>query len=140
MARWAALLLASGLAAAGITAGETQPEGTQNPPAAKEQEPPEEDENLVPKKDYDFNPLQASQELQIGNFYYKKGSFRAAAQRYREATRWNPGDAEAWRKLGEASEKMKDGKGAREAYLKFLELDPESKAAAQIRRKLKIRK
>ena len=141
MARWAALLLASGLLA-GPAADEKQPSAEQTPAAApqqQEQEPPEEDVNLS-VKEYDFNPLQASKEIQIGNFYYKKGSYRAAAQRFREATRWDPGHAQAWRKLGEAAEKTKDAKAAREAFLKFLELDPESKEAPEIRRKLKIRK
>jgi cytochrome c-type biogenesis protein CcmH/NrfG len=138
MARWARLILASGLVAAGAAAG--QDEKRKSEPASEQerqqQDPPEEDERIVARKDYDFNPLQASKEIQIGNFYYRKGSFRAAALRYREATRWNPDDAEAWLKLGETSEKLKDAKAAREAYLKYLELEPDAKTATQIRRKL----
>src|SRR6185369_8581606 len=95
---------------------------------------PEEDETLTTQKEYGFNPLQATKEVQIGNFYFKKGSFRAAAQRFREATRWNPGDAEAWLRLGEASQKAKDPKAAKEAYAKYLELSPDAKNAAQIRK------
>ena len=88
------------------------------------------------EKDYGFNPLQAAKEVQIGNFYFKKGSYRAAAQRFREATRWNAQHAEAWLRLAEAPEKLKDPKAAREAYAKYLELEPEAKNAAQIRSKL----
>ncbi|HWQ55581.1 MAG TPA: tetratricopeptide repeat protein [Bryobacteraceae bacterium] len=128
MARWAALLLLSGLAV-GVAAEE------QKAASQQEQEPPEEDQNLV-KKTYEFNPLQATKEVQIGNFYYKKGSYRAAAQRFREATRWNAQHAEAWLRLAETSEKLKDPKAAREAYAKYLELEPQAKNAAQIRRKL----
>lgn len=99
------------------------------------QEPPEEDESLI-EREYSFNPLQAAKEVQIGNFYFKKGSYRAAAARYLEATKWNEGFAEAWRRLGEAREKLKDDKGARAAYRKYLELEPQGKHAAKVRKKL----
>ena len=107
----------------------------QKPPEPKPAEPPEEDESLIPEK-YSFNPLEAAKHLRTGNFYFKKGRWRAAAWRYEQATKWNPGEAEAWLKLGQAREKMKDGKGAREAYTKFLELAPENKEAASVKKKL----
>ena len=98
-------------------------------------EPPEEDQALV-DKEYAFNPLQAQKELQTGNFYFKKGSYRAAANRFLEATRWNPGYAEAYLRLGEAREKLKEPAEARKAYEKFLELEPKGKDATEIRKKL----
>jgi len=101
----------------------------------KSPEPPEEDEAFR-TKEYSFNPIQASHELKVGNFYFKKGNYRAAADRFQEATRWNPGYAEAYRRLGDALEKWKGPKAAREAYEKFVKLDPEAKAAGEIRRKL----
>ena len=104
----------------------------QEPPPA---EPPEEDQALVPKE-YSFNPLQAKAEVKIGDYYFKKGSYRAAAGRFLEATKWNPTFAEAYLRLGDAYEKMKDTKEARKAYQKYLELDPKSKDAPQIRKKL----
>ena len=108
--------------------------GQQQPPVA--QEPPEEDAALVDKKEYSFNPLQAEKELKTGDFYAKKGNHKAAAIRYQEATKWNPGLADAWLKLGESLEKRKDTKGAREAFAKYLELAPDAKNAAAIRKKL----
>lgn len=107
----------------------------QQKPAAKPQEPAEEDETLA-VKEYSFNPLQAEKELKVGEYYAKKGSHRAAAQRFREATRWNPSNAEAWLKLAEAQEKLKDREAARQAYSKYLELKPDARNAAQIKRKL----
>jgi tetratricopeptide (TPR) repeat protein len=101
----------------------------------KPAEPAEEDESLVPKE-YSFNPLQAEKELKVGSFYFKKGSYRAAARRFEEATKWNPGYAEAYLRLGEAQEKLKNRKAASGAYRKFLELAPEDKRAAEIKRKL----
>ena len=107
----------------------------QAPPKQEEQQPPEEDEGLAPKV-YSFNPLQAQKELKIGNYYFRKGSFRAAAQRFREATKWNANLAEAWLRLGETEEKQNDKKAAAEAYAKYLELAPDAKGAAEIRKKL----
>jgi len=107
----------------------------QQPKPKQEQEPPEEDETLV-VKEYTFNPLQAAKELKIGNFYFKKGSYRAAARRFEEATKWDPGFAEAYLRLGEAREKQKDAKGAAEAYAKYLELSPDTKNASEVRKRL----
>ena len=104
--------------------------------APKEQAPPEEDETLQPKKEYAFNPLQAEKEVKIGAYYLKKGSYLAAANRFLEATKWNPGYAEAYFWRGEAEEKLKDTKAAREAWSKFLELAPEDKRAEEVKKKL----
>ncbi|MFN0104631.1 MAG: tetratricopeptide repeat protein [Bryobacteraceae bacterium] len=104
------------------------------PPVA--QEPPEEDSTLIETKEYTFNPLQAEKEVRTGNFYAKKGNHKAASVRYREATKWNPALAEAWLRLGESLEKRKDGKGAKEAFAKYLELAPDAKNAAAIKKKL----
>ena len=101
-----------------------------------EQAPPEEDETLTVKETYAFNPLQAEKDLQVGGFYFKKGSYKAAATRFRAATKWNPGLAEAYFRLGEAEEKLRDKKAAHEAYAKFLELAPADKRAAAIKKKL----
>jgi tetratricopeptide (TPR) repeat protein len=114
--------------------GKDQKEQSQQGPVI-EQAPPEEDESMK-VKEYSFNPLQAAKELQVGNYYFKKGSYRAAAQRFREATKWNNGMAEAWLRLGDAAEKQHDAKAAKEAYDKYLELEPEAKNASEIRKKL----
>ena len=114
---------------------ELQKERPKAPASTKEAVPPEED-NAVAPTEYSFNPLQAQKDLDTGNYYYKKGSFRAAAGRYREATRWNDGNTEAWLKLGETQEKLHDSKAAREAYTKYLELAADAKNAGEIRKKL----
>ena len=104
----------------------------QPPPSA---EPPEEDAAYKPKG-YSFNPLQAEKEVKTGDFYFKKKNYKAAASRYEEATKWNPGWAEAFFRLGEAREKLNDQKAAREAYAKYLELAPDGKEAAIVKKKL----
>jgi tetratricopeptide (TPR) repeat protein len=101
----------------------------------KPQEPPEEDESLK-TKEYAFNPLQASKEVKVGDYYFKKRNYKAAALRFREATRWNPGFAEAFLKLGESEEKLNDRAAAKDAYAKYLDLNPSAKDADAIRKKL----
>ena len=105
-------------------------------PAPQEQEPPEEDTALTGAQEYAFNPLQAEKELKIGLFYAKRSSWKAATMRFREATRWNPGLAEAWLRLGECLERAKDRKGARQAFAKYLELEPQAKNAPEIKKRM----
>ena len=101
-------------------------------PAATPPEPPEEDESLKPKV-YALNPVQAKKEIVAGDYYFKKPNLSAAAKRYLEATRWDPGSAEAFLKLGETREKLREYGAAREAYLKYIGLaeDPKEKDAIQ---------
>lgn len=98
--------------------------------------PPEEDKAANAPKEYKFNPLQSKKEMLPGEYYFKKGDYRAAAGRFAEATKWNDGNAEAWLRLGDAEEKLKDAKATRAAYTKYLQLAPDAKNAAEIRRKL----
>src|SRR5882724_4422450 len=114
---------------------EKQPPKQQTKPQPQEQEPPEEDEGLKPKE-YSFNPLEAERDLKVGNYYFKKGNFKAALNRFREATRWNPNYSEAYLRLGESEEKLKDKAAAAEAYAKFLELAPDAKEAESVKKKL----
>ena len=101
----------------------------------QEQAPPEEDEALV-TKEYSFNPLQASKEMIAGNYYFKKGNYRAAAHRFEEATKWDGTNAQAFLRLGEAKEKQHDRKAASEAYAKYLEIAPDAKDAAEVKKRL----
>jgi len=110
-------------------------ETTKPQPVDKDGLPPEEDKSIATPV-YGFNPLQAQKEINVGNQYFKKGSFRAAAGRFEEATKWNSGEPEAWLRLGEAQEKLKDHKAARAAYSKYLALAGDSKIADEIRKKL----
>jgi tetratricopeptide (TPR) repeat protein len=137
MSRWVAALVC--LAAMPLLAQENpqlkKRDDAKLQPVDKDGLPPEEDKSIaVPV--YGFNPLQAQKEIRTGNYYFKKGSFRAAAGRFEEATKWNSGEPEAWLRLGEAQEKLKDHKAARTAYAKYLQLSSDSKLADEIRKKL----
>lgn len=84
--------------------------------------PPEEDETYAAPREYGFNPLQAKKELNIGRFYFKKGSYKAAALRAQEALKWDETLLEAYLVLGESRERLRDTDGARKAYKQYLEL------------------
>ena len=112
-----------------------RPADQSKPQQQTEQEPPEEDESLAPKT-YSFNPLEAEKDLKVGLYYFKKGNYKASTSRFREATLWNPTFAEAFLRLGESEEKLKDKKAADEAYTKYLALAPDTKEAEAIKKKL----
>jgi tetratricopeptide (TPR) repeat protein len=112
-----------------------QPPPTSPQAQPQEQEPPEEDKAFKPRE-YDFNPLKASQSVTAGDFYFKKGNFAAARGRYKDATLFDPGSAEGFEKLGEAAEKLRDFATARDSYAKYLELAPTAKDAEIIRKRM----
>ncbi len=119
--------------------GTQQQQQTQQPKAGSgaqnDELPPDEDVREAPKQ-YSFNPLQSKKEVGVGMYYFKKGDMKAAAGRFREATKWNDGNAEAWMRLGEAEERRDNAKAARDAYKKFLELQPDGKNAEEVKKRL----
>ena len=146
MFRWTlAILIAAALplVAQDSTSQQTPPANApklerERPPektSDKEAAPPEED-TTIGATTYSFNPLQAKKDIEVGNEYAKKHNFRAAANRYTSATKYNDGDAEAWLKLGETEEKLKDKQAARDAYQKYLDIASDSKNASEIRKRL----
>ena len=111
------------------------------------QQPPEEDEDLTKKTEYSFNPLQAAKEFKVGEFYWKKKNYRAAAGRYEETVKWNPGYTEAYWKLGLAREKLAEKEtrevekqmdldAASKAFKKYIELEPAGKRTKAARQHL----
>jgi tetratricopeptide (TPR) repeat protein len=148
MSRWIPGLLLAGLwplAAQEQTPPQTPPPKPQleerTPPktSGKQEVPPEEDKSFL-KEEHSFNPLQSQKSVETGDFYLKRGKVQGAAYRYQDATLWNDGNAEAWLKLAKAEEKLKDAKAAKDAYRKYLELSPDAKDAAAVRKKLQALK
>lgn len=130
------LLVIGGLLGLGLMCAQQLPPPVKPPvPPPVEVEPPEEDEALKPKE-YSFNPLEAQKDLRTGDYYFRKGNFKAAAKRFEEASLYDPSLADAYLRLGDAREKLHDKKGAKVAYQKFLELKPDSKLAPAIKKKV----
>ena len=131
------------IAAAALVLGVIAPFLLQGQLKEREQDPLElpanmrdEDEDVISGPAYAFNPIQAKKEVKVGNFYARKGSHRAAAARYLEATRWNPSYAEAFWKLGRAREELGQNQQALDAYESFLKLEADGKRAREIRSRL----
>ena len=61
--------------------------------------PPKGDELAHPeggdREGHEWNPLRAMKDVEVGDFYYKEGNYKAALSRYREALRFKPRDAVA---------------------------------------------
>jgi tetratricopeptide (TPR) repeat protein len=144
MSRWIPGLLLAGLmplaAQEQTTPQDTPPKpqlDQRTPPktSGKQAVPAEEDKSFLSEV-HSFNPLQSQKSVQVGDEYFKIGKFNGAAYRYKDATLWNDGNAEAWLKLGKVEEKLKDKPAEKEAYSKYLELSPDAKDAAAIRKKV----
>src|SRR5580698_1714394 len=126
MSRWLISLAFVAVASAQQGSPPKEPDGP--PPtegqAFPDQPPPEEDKSKI-VEEYSFNPLKSKKDVTIGEFYFKKSDFKAAAARFREATKWNDGNAEAWLRLGDAEDRMHDAKATREAWEKYLQVAPD---------------
>jgi tetratricopeptide (TPR) repeat protein len=104
-----------------------------NPP--EEGNPPEEDESLIPEK-VTLNPMEAERSIRVGTYYMHKGKFRAALQRFELATRYNPSSPDAFFKVGEAEEKLKNEDAAKVAFTKVVHLAPNTKLAQEAQKKI----
>ena len=124
------------LLAAGCVYPQLLPPPPVDPNPPKYEEPPEEDESIATPKVYTFNPLQAKKEISTGDFYMKRGNYKGAAYRYLEATQWDDGSPDAFRKLGEAYEKLKDYLAARDAFTKYLALESDKKKLDETRKRI----
>jgi Flp pilus assembly protein TadD len=134
MSRWSILLLLAATAAA-QQSDTKKPEAKEQDSKENVQLPPEEDTAAIPEQ-YSFNPVKSKRDVSVGEFYFKKGDFKGAAQRFLSATKWNDANAEAWLRLGETKEKQQDSQAAREAYERYLQLAPNAKNVAEIKKRL----
>lgn len=145
MSRWVPILLLAGLSPFAhaqqqqkAPPDQLKKERPKEATSDKEEIPPEEDASLNTDT-YSFNPLQSKKDVGVGDEYAKKHNFHAAAARYRSATKYDDGNLEAWMKLGEAEERLKDKNAARQAYSKYVELATDAKdakTASEIKKKL----
>jgi len=107
-----------GLAVPGSWAGKP-PQG-QVPPAP----------SAPPKAPAYVSPSPAKS-VEIGNFYLKRKSYKAALSRFQEAVHSNPEYAPAYLGLGKTYEKLGRRQEALDAYQKYLDMLPSDKDAEQ---------
>lgn len=83
-----------------------------------------------------FNPHKAMKDIEVGDYYYKRDNFKAAADRYQEALLFKPNDADATLRLARAQEKLKMFEDARDNYAAFLKQRSDGKDAEEARKAL----
>ena len=71
-----------------------------------------------------WNPHKAAKDIEVGDFYFKRKNYRAAADRYREALFYKDNDAVATFRLAESLGKMGQPDEARKEYENYLKILP----------------
>ncbi len=83
-----------------------------------------------------WDPLRAEKDLEVGQYYMRKGDVDAAIDRFQDATTAKPGYAIPFRYLGEAQEKKGLRREAIKSYLRYLDLYPHAEDGDKIRKKI----
>jgi tetratricopeptide (TPR) repeat protein len=83
-----------------------------------------------------WDPLRAEKDIEVGQYYMRKGDVDAAIDRFQDATTAKPGYAIPFRYLGEAQEKKGLRKQAVKSYSRYLELYPHAEDGDKIRKKI----
>jgi tetratricopeptide (TPR) repeat protein len=108
------------------------------PPSAKKTTPKKNKDNAAESAPDQpaWDPLRAEKDLEVGQYYMRKGDVDAAIDRFQDATLAKPGYAVPFRFLGEAQEKKGLKKPAIKSYQRYLELYPRAEDADKIRKKI----
>ena len=83
-----------------------------------------------------WDPLRAEKDLEVGQYYMRKGDVDAAIDRFQDATLAKPGYAIPFRYLGEAQEKKGLKKQAVKSYQRYLDLYPHAEDGTKVRKKI----
>jgi tetratricopeptide (TPR) repeat protein len=83
-----------------------------------------------------WDPLRAEKDLEVGQFYMRKGDLDAAIDRFEDATVAKPGYAIPFRFLGEAQEKKGLKKQALKSFERYLDLYPHAEDGDKVRKKI----
>ena len=83
-----------------------------------------------------WDPLRAEKDLEVGQYYMRKGDVDAAIDRFQDATTAKPGYAIPFRFLGEAQEKKGLKKQAMASYSRYLDLYPHAEDGDKVRKKI----
>ncbi|HTF23745.1 MAG TPA: tetratricopeptide repeat protein [Candidatus Limnocylindria bacterium] len=130
-------------AASQAHAQDPQPESSSKPAEAPSPAPPK--SRAKQKKDTAtqnapdqpaWDPLRAEKDLEVGQYYMKKGDLDAAIDRFQDATAAKPGSAIPFRYLAEAQEKKGLKKQAIKSYQRYLDLYPHAEDGDKMRKKI----
>jgi tetratricopeptide (TPR) repeat protein len=145
----ALLLIANGFVFGATSYGQEPPPPAQDPADKPADSPPPSTANKkqTPKKNKDnateaaedqpkWDPQRAEKDIEVGQYYMKKGDVDAAIDRFTDATVAKPGYAVPFKYLGEAQEKKGLKKPAAKSYQRYLDLYPKAEDAEKIRKRI----
>jgi tetratricopeptide (TPR) repeat protein len=112
-----------------------QSDSSRKPELIRDTGEEEEKESAKAQEPKERNPALAEQNINIGNFYFKKSNYLAAIDRYLLALEYQPDSIPACEALGRAYEKNGDISKAVDLYTKFIEKNPDSPKSPEFRAK-----
>jgi tetratricopeptide (TPR) repeat protein len=83
-----------------------------------------------------WDPLRAEKDLEVGQYYMKKGDVDAAIDRFQDAILAKPGYAIPFRFLGDAQGKKGLKKQAIKSYQRYLDLYPHAEDGDKVKKKI----
>ena len=78
---------------------------------------------------HSYDPHKAAKNVEVGDFYFKRGNYKAAESRYAEALDWKPNDAVATFRLAQSEEKLGKKEDALKNYQAYLKILPSGEFA-----------
>ena len=143
-------MLLGGAALVGISTGRAiaqEPQPQEQPAPERPADEPATKKKTPPKKNADnatqsapeqptWDPLRAEKDLEVGQYYMRKGDLDAAIDRFQDATTAKPGFAIPFRFLGEAQEKKGLKKQAIKSYQRYLDMVPHADDADKVKKKI----
>jgi tetratricopeptide (TPR) repeat protein len=128
------------LPGAALQAQDQAPESSSKPadaPAPKKPDKKQKDSATQNAPDQpSWDPLRAEKDIEVGQYYMRKGDVDAAIDRFQDAITAKPGYAVPFRYLGDAQEKRGLKKQAIASYSRYLDLYPHAEDGAKIRKKI----
>ena len=135
----------AGLSAQSARAQEPPPQEQPAPEKPADEPPPA--KKAPPKKNADnatqsaadqptWDPLRAEKDMEVGQYYMRKGDLDAAIDRFQDATTAKPGFAIPFRYLGEAQEKKGLKKQAIKSYQRYLDMVPRADDSDKVKKKI----
>jgi tetratricopeptide (TPR) repeat protein len=83
-----------------------------------------------------WDPQRAEKDLEVGQYYMKRGDVDAAIDRFEDAILAKPGYALPYRYLGDAQEKRGLKRQAIKSYTRYLDLYPRAEDAGKIHKRI----
>src|SRR6201984_2019212 len=128
------------LAGPALQAQDQAPESSSKPadaPAPKKPDKKQKDSATQNAPDQpSWDPLRAEKDLEVGQYYMRKGDLDAAIDRFQDATVAKPGYAVPFKYLSEAQEKKGLKKQAIKSYQRYLDLYPHAEDGDKVRKKI----